>query len=144
MPDLKFLPSIRDSETITCQYCNTRQYPRNGVCVKCYRRLELEYVIVRIDSLLSPNLEASREHLTRVIGNLLRSLRKRRGICQSQLAAQAGASITRTSLSKQECSRMLLPLHKLLRIAKALRLTAIILRFEGAGIRAVQYSTKGR
>ena len=144
MLGLKFLPSIRDCETITCQRCNTRQYPRNGACVVCRTPLKLEYAILRIDSLLNSDSDVSKEHLARVIGNLLRSLRKRRGICQSQLATQAGGSVTRTSLSKQECSRMLLPLHKLLRIAKALGLTAVILRFDGAASGSAHHSTNRR
>ena len=144
MPNLKFLPSIRDSEIITCQRCSTRQYTRNGACVRCNSPLELDYVRFRIESLLNSDLDVSKDHLAGVIGTLLRSLRKRRGICQSRLATRAAGSISRTSLSKQECSRMLLPLDKLLRIAKALGLTAVILRFEGAANRSTHGSTNRR
>jgi uncharacterized paraquat-inducible protein A len=42
MPTLEFLPSIRDSETITCRRCNTRQYPKNGACVRCRCALNVE------------------------------------------------------------------------------------------------------
>jgi transcriptional regulator with XRE-family HTH domain len=57
-------------------------------------------------------------------------LRKRRGLSQSQLARRAAGSIARTYLSKAECGHVLLPLSKLLPIAGALGLTAVILRFE--------------
>jgi DNA-binding XRE family transcriptional regulator len=136
MPDLKFLPSIRNSETITCKRCFCAQYPRNGVCVRCGQPLERDYVNLQIDA----DLEVSKEHLAQLVGALLRNMRKRRGIGQSQLAKRAAGSISRTSLSKAECGRMLLPLHKLLLLTKALGLTAIILRFDGAAIRAVHKS----
>ena len=144
MPNLRFLPSIRDSETVTCQRCNTRQFPRNGVCVRCRQPLELDYVSLRIDALLNTNLEASKEHLAQVIGPLLRNLRKRRGLCQSQLATRAAGSVTRASLSKQECSHILLSLDKLLWIAKALGLTAVILRFESPANRSAHDSINRR
>jgi transcriptional regulator with XRE-family HTH domain len=69
------------------------------------------------------------KQLARWIGNLLRSLRKRRGISQSKLATMA-AGTDRSYLSKAECGRALLPLSKLLPLARSLGLTAIILRFE--------------
>ena len=140
----QFLSSVRDSETITCRQCNTVQFPRNGRCIRCHSALKLDFVSLRIDSLPDPDFEVSKEHLARVIGSLLRSLRKRRGICQSQLATCATGSITRTSLSKAECGRMLLPLYKLLPLAKALGLTAVILRFEGAATKAAHQSTNRR
>ena len=93
-----------------------------------------------IESLLNPDSDVSKEHLARVIGTLLRRLRKRRGISQSQLAIRAAGSITRTSLSKAECGHMLLPLYKLLPLAKALGLTAVILRFDGAATRTADQS----
>jgi hypothetical protein len=142
MPILKFLPSIRESETITCKRCNHRQYPRNGTCIRCKTQLELEYLPLPIDFLLNSDLKGSKEHLAQVTGTLLRRLRKRRGICQSQLVKRAGGCITRTSLSKAECGRMLLPLHKLLPLARALGLTAVILRFDGATAGAARQSTK--
>jgi hypothetical protein len=142
MPNLKFLPSIRNSESITCPQCGHGQYPRNGTCIKCNAHLKLEYLPLPIDSLLSPELNVSKEHLGVAIGTLLRRLRKRRGICQSQLTRRAGGCITRTSLSKAECGRMLLPLHKLLPLARALGLTAVILRFDGATAGAARQSTK--
>jgi hypothetical protein len=144
MPNLKFLPSIRNSETITCPQCGHGQYPRNGTCIKCNAHLKLEYLPLPINSLLSSELNASKEHLALAIGTLLRRLRRRRGICQSQLTRRAGGCITRTSLSKAECGRMLLPLHKLLPLAKALGLTAVILRFEGPTTGAAHRSSKRR
>jgi hypothetical protein len=140
MPSLKFLPSIRNSETITCQRCHRIQYPRDGVCVRCSQPLERDYVNLQIDA----NLELSKEHLAQVIGTLLRSLRKRRGICQSQLTKQTAGSITRTYLSKAECGHMLLPLHRLLPLAKELGLTAVILRFDGAAGRSAHHSINRR
>lgn len=132
MPIPEFLPSIRESETITCERCHTRQFPRNGTCIRCQTALSLRYVSFQIDTLLDPCSEDCKEHLASSIGVLLRTLRKRRGICQSQLVVQAKGCIARSNLSRAECGRTLLPLTKLLPIAKALGLTAVILRFEVA------------
>jgi len=49
---------------------------------------------------------------------------------QSQLAVRSAGSVARTYLSKAECGHVILPLSKLLPIARALGLTAVILRFE--------------
>ena len=140
MSILRFLPSIRDSETITCEECHTRQYP-NRVCAKCHSPLKRDYLILQIDALQNPDLEVTKVHLAREIGTLLRSLRRRRGICQSRLVTRAADCIPRTSLSKAECGHILLPLNKLLPLAKALGLTAVILRFDGAATRASNQST---
>ena len=137
MPTLKFLPSIRDSEIVICPRCNTRQYPRNGSCIKCHRALGLSYMNLQLSTLLNPRTIDDERQLARSIGALLRSLRKRRGITQSQLAARAAGCIARTYLSKAECGHVLLPLSKLLPIAKALGLTAAILRFESSSPLAV-------
>jgi hypothetical protein len=139
MPTLQFLPSIRDGETITCRRCNTRQYPNNGNCIRCHRSLGVDYVSFQIGALFDPRPEDHSKHLASWIGDLLRSLRKRRGICQSRLAKMA-AGIDRSYLSKAECGLVLLPLIKLLPLARALGLTAVILRFEVTGPRAVQKS----
>src|ERR1019366_7974135 len=129
MPTLDFLPSIRDSETITCPRCRTRQYPRSGTCVRCRRPLGLEYLVVPIDGLLSCCAGDHHEQVARTIGFMLRNLRKRRHICQSQLAAMAGG-MNRSRLSKAECGHVLLPLSRLLPLARALGLSSVILRFE--------------
>lgn len=129
MPTLDFLPSLRDSETITCPRCRTRQYPRSGTCARCHRPLGLEYLVVPIDTLLCCCPAEQHEQLARSIGSTLRALRKRRHICQSQLAALAGG-MNRSRLSKAECGHVLLPLNRLLPLAQALGLTSVILRFE--------------
>jgi predicted transcriptional regulator len=67
-------------------------------------------------------------------------LRKRCGICQSQLASMP-PGIDRSYLSKAECGLVLLPLSKLLPLAQALGLTSVILRFEVTGARAVPKSS---
>ena len=129
MPNLQFLPSIRDSETITCPQCKTVQFPKRQ-CSRCLCNLNVNYLTLSIDTLLDSHTEDAKQQLARSIGDLLRSLRKRRGICQSQLANRTAGSIARTSLSKVENGRMLLPVYKLLPLAKALGLTGVILRFE--------------
>lgn len=141
MPTLKFLPSIRDSETVTCQRCNMRQYPKDGNCVRCRSALGVRYLSLPISTLLDPHMDDREKHLAHWIGVLLRLLRKRRGICQSQLAKMA-AGIDRSYLSKAECGFVLLSLSKLLPLAKTLGLTAVILRFEVPGHRAVQKSSR--
>ena len=144
MPTLQFLPSIRDSETITCRRCNTRQYPTNGKCIRCHAALGLDYVSIEIDTLLDPRSEGDKKQLARLIGILLRTLRNRRGICQSQLASQTADCIARSYLSRAECGHVLLPLSKLLPIAKALGLTAVILRFERTASLPAQQSNVRR
>ena len=84
MSTLQFLPSIRDGETITCEECHTRQYPHR-VCAKCHSPLKRDYLTLQIDALQDPDLEVTKEHLARVTGTLLRNLRRRRRISQSQL-----------------------------------------------------------
>lgn len=139
MPTLEFLPSIRDSETITCRRCNTRQYPKNGACVRCRCALGVDYLSFPIGALLDTQTEDREKRLARWIGVLLRSLRKRRGICQSQLASMP-PGIDRSYLSKAECGLAHLPLSKLLPLARSLGLSAVILRFEKADPRLVQKS----
>ena len=143
MPDFKFLPSIRESETIICPRCHSAQYQRNGTCIKCKTPFELEYLTLPVESLFNDS-DFSKDHLARMVGGFLRGLRKRRGLSQSQLATRARGSINRTSLSKAECGHVLLPLYKLLPLAKALGLTTVILRFDGAGTRAARSSKKCR
>jgi transcriptional regulator with XRE-family HTH domain len=63
------------------------------------------------------------------MGMVLRLLRKQRHMSQSQLANLA-AKMNRSYLSKLECGHVLLPVGKLLQLAQALGLTAVILRFE--------------
>lgn len=129
MPSLEFLPSIRDSEVVTCRRCNTRQFPRNGTCSRCGSALGVHYLSLPIGTLPDTSTEDREKHLARWIGLLLRSLRKRRGICQAQLARMA-AEIDRSYLSKAECGLALLPLSKLLPLVRSLGLTGVILRFE--------------
>ena len=132
MPTPQVLPSLRDSETVICHRCKTRQFPRSGICVRCHTPLGLEYVSLELDTLLDPVSEDHKKQLARQIGMLLRTLRHRRGICQSQLAVRAAGCIARSNLSRAECGRTLLPLNKLLTIAKTLGLKTVILRFEAA------------
>lgn len=139
MPTFEVLPSIRDRETVTCWRCNTRQYPRNGRCVRCSCTLNVDYIRFQIGASLDPRTEDQPKQLARWIGNLLRSLRKRRGITQSQLARMA-AGMNRSYLSRAECGLVLLPLSKLLPLARSLGLTAVILRFEVTEPRPVQKS----
>jgi hypothetical protein len=126
----QFLPSIRDSETVICGRCKTRQCPRDGACVRCHCGLKLEYLNLEVSTLLNPRTVQDDKQLARSIGVLLRSLRKRRGLSQSLLATRAAGCISRACLSKSECGHVLLPLGKLLPVAKALGLTAVILRYE--------------
>jgi hypothetical protein len=139
MPTLQFVPSIRDSETITCGRCNTRQYPKNGNCIRCHCTLDVDFVYFQIGASLGQRSEDQSKQLAGWIGDLLRSLRYRRGISQSRVATIAGTD--RSYLSKAECGRALLPLSKLLPLARSLGLTSIILRFEAKESRAVPKSS---
>jgi hypothetical protein len=135
----QFLPSIRDSETITCKRCNTRQYPRSGNCIACHHPLNLQYLRVDIDSLFGPCPLEQRKKIAHRMGTVLRLLRKRRRMSQSQLANLA-AKMNRSYLSKLECGHVLLPVSKLLPLARALGLTAVILRFEDSDPRKASKS----
>ena len=134
MPTFQFLPSIRDSEIITCRRCNTRQYPKNGNCVRCHRPLGVDYVYLQVCASLGQRSEDQPKQLARSIGDLIRILRNCRGICQSQLAAM-GPVIDRSYLSKAERGLALLPLSKLMPLLQSLGLTAVILRFEASSPR---------
>ena len=57
MPILQFLPSIRESETVTCRRCKTRQYPKDGNCVRCHCSLGVEYLFFQVGTLLDPHPE---------------------------------------------------------------------------------------
>jgi hypothetical protein len=140
MPKIQFLPSIRDSETVTCRRCSTRQYPKDGACIRCRSALGVDYLSLPIGVSLASHAEDHERHLARWIGVLLRLLRKRCGFRQSELARMA-ASIDRSYLSKAECGLVLLSLTKLLQLARSLGLTAVILRFEKPRLRGVQKSS---
>jgi transcriptional regulator with XRE-family HTH domain len=99
---------------------------------------------LQVSTLLNPRTVHDEKQLARSVGILLRSLRKRRGFSQSQLAMRAAGCVARTYLSKAECGHVLLPLSKLLPIAKALGLTAVILRFETITSLAAQQSNDRR
>jgi hypothetical protein len=141
----KFLPSLRENETIICPRCSAPQFPRNGACIKCRSPLGLEYVSLELDTLLDSSskvpLNDHKKQIARGIGLLLRILRHRRGLCQSQLVARASGRTNRSNLSRAECGRILLPLNKLLPLAKALGLTAVILRFETTPPRRIDPSS---
>jgi len=128
MPTVEFVPSIRDSETVTCRVCSSGQFPRNGKCLRCGSALKLEYLSLKFSTQLDPPTGQDQKQLASTIGVLLRSLRKRRGMTQSQLALRG--SVARTYLSKAECGHVTVPLSKFLPIARALGLTAVILRFD--------------
>ncbi len=125
----QFLPSIRDSEIITCGRCKRPQYPRNGDCIACHSPLPLRYLKIDIDSLLSSCPQEQRNQIAHSMGMVLRLLRKQRRMSQSQVANLA-AKMNRSYLSKLECGHVLIPVGKLLPLARALGLTAVILRFE--------------
>ena len=143
MPTLQFLPSIRDSEIVTCWRCHTRQYPKDGHCVRCHGTLGVNFVTLQIGDPLASHTETHHKQLARWIGVLLRLLRKRRGICQSQLASMP-PGIDRSYLSKAESGLALLPLGKLLPLVRSLGLTAVILRFEDSRPRAGPKSSRRR
>jgi len=125
----QFLPSIRDTETFTCLRCNRPQFPRDGDCIACHYPLPLRYLKFEIDSLQRSCTEKQRDQIAHSLGAVLRLLRKQRRMSQSQLANLA-ANMNRSYLSKLECGNVLLPVSKLLPLAQALGLTAVILRFE--------------
>ena len=135
MPIPQFLPSIRDTETVICPRCNTPQFPKSGKCIRCQFSLGVDYLTIPIVALFDSCTELHASQLARCIGRVLRNLRNRRGICQEQMAKLA-AGIDRSYLSKAENGLALLPLTKLLQLAKAMGLTEVIFRFEKTELRA--------
>jgi hypothetical protein len=129
MPSVQSFSAIRDSEIVTCPHCNLRQYQRDDNCARCHADLGVRYVIFQIGAQHDPRQEDGSRQLACWIGGLLRSLRKRRGICQVELARMS-AKIDRSYLSKAESGLALLPLNKLLPLVRSLGLTTVILRFE--------------
>lgn len=125
----QFLPSIRDTETVTCRRCKRPQYPRGGDCIACHYPLPLRYLKFEIDNLQRSRPGEQRNQIAHSMGMVIRFLRKQRRMSQSQLANLA-AKMNRSYLSKLECGHVLLPISKLLPLARALGLTAVILRFE--------------
>lgn len=139
MSRFQFLPSISDSEAITCRRCNRRQYPRNGKCIACHCTLNVGYVVFEIEGPTEGRSEDHHKQLAHRVGSLLRSLRRRGGICQSEMARMA-AGIDRSYLSKAECGRVLLHFNSLLTLLQALGLSGVILRFDLTGPRAIPKS----
>jgi transcriptional regulator with XRE-family HTH domain len=86
-------------------------------------------VKIDIDSLLGSCPQEQKNQIAHRMGKVLRLLRKQRHISQSQLANLA-ANMNRSYLSRLECGHVLLPVSKLLPLARALGLTGVILRFE--------------
>ena len=95
----------------------------------CHYPLPLRYLKIDIDSLFDSCPQEQRNQIAHRMGTVLRLLRKQRRISQSQLANLA-ANMNRSYLSKLECGHVLLPVSKLLPLARVLGLTAVILRFE--------------
>ena len=87
MPTLEFLPSVHESETVTCSRCKTCQYPKNGACVRCHSDLGVDYLSFPMSGLREIDSGVLEKQLAGWIGELLRTLRKRYGFCQSQLAS---------------------------------------------------------
>ena len=132
MSTFQFLSSISERETTTCRRCNTRQFIKNGNCVRCHCPLNVSYVVFQIEAPPEALSEDRQKQLAHQVGALLRSMRRRRGICQSEMARMA-AGIDRSYLSKAECGHVLLRLNNLLTLLQALGLTAVILRFDKPG-----------
>jgi ribosomal protein L37E len=139
----QFLPSIRDSETITCRRCKRPQYPRSGNCIACHYPLNLQYLKIDIDNLQSSCHGEQRKQIAHSMGMVLRFLRKQRHMSQSQVASMA-AKMNRSYLSRAECGQVLLPVSKLLPLARALGMTAVILRFEDFDPRSAAKSPGSR
>lgn len=129
MPKFQYLPSIRECQIVICRRCKRSQFSRNSACLHCHHPLEVEYLDLELGASSDSRSEEHHKQLAGTVGALLRSLRKRRGICQSDLARMARGT-GRSYLSKAECGRVLLRLDKLLTLLQTLGLTGVILRFE--------------
>jgi ribosome-binding protein aMBF1 (putative translation factor) len=122
--------SIRDGETITCRHCGLHQYPsKTGRCPKCQEHLGVEFLIVSTSGPTCANRDDDDYHLLAGrIGAILRQVRIRRGLSQQWLSNAAG--IGRSYISRAESGHVIPTINAIHRLARALGLSAVILRFE--------------
>jgi DNA-binding XRE family transcriptional regulator len=112
--------TVRNS--IVCSFCHLKQFEHGtGRCRRCHRSLGFTYIEL--------DLSADQQHpqiRRREMGRLLRFLRSRYGVTQSELASRTG--IHRTYLSRVECGRIIPSLIVLMQIARALGIDKIVAR----------------
>jgi len=123
-------------ETATCPRCGLHQYAK-GSCPRCHESLGIDFYRLDFDHLDEALLNPGHSPTPNAVGRALRQMRQRRGLSQERLARVIGpgnGSIVglRSYLSRIECGHVRPPLSTLLRITRALGLSAIILRFDHA------------
>jgi DNA-binding XRE family transcriptional regulator len=114
-------------ETVSCPYCQLRQYERSsGKCRRCYHPLGISYIEIYLPSSLAPITSQTAVAIRKEVGGLIRRLRSRREITQASLAALTG--INRTYLSRTERGQVMPSIIALMQIAHALEVDKILLR----------------
>lgn len=116
-------------ETAICPHCSLHQYVKGSTCPKCHGSLGVEFARLDLREWHRLLSDENSQLLRHEVGLAIRQLRVRRGISQGRLARMAGG-IGRSQLSRVECGHVRPSISTLLRITRALGLTAIILRFE--------------
>jgi len=114
-------------ETIVCPACQLSQFERgNGKCRRCDHSLGHTYLELFL-SIPPAKYNSQRLVATRLqTGGLIRRLRLRRGITQSELASLTG--IHRTYLSRAERGQVVPSIIALLQIVCALGVDKVFLR----------------
>lgn len=112
--------TVRDS--LCCSICKLKQFERgSGRCRRCHRSLGFTYIELNLSAdLFHP------QFIRREIGSLVRFLRSRYGITQSELASRTG--IHRTYLSRVECGQIIPSVVAVMRIAQSLGMDKVFAR----------------
>jgi transcriptional regulator with XRE-family HTH domain len=111
--------SVDPREVVRCEHCALVQFkPRNSMCVRCHRPLDIEEPIVRgPQAVPAPSDHNSGEAGLHVAGQV-RDIRKARHLSQRQLASRM--QVPRTYISKIENGKAIPTLGSLERLADAL------------------------
>lgn len=120
------ISTIRD--TVVCPVCQLSQFePGNGKCRRCHHCLGNTYIDLFLSNPLAASLTSPYATAVQTeVGGLIRRLRTRRGLTQTQLASLTG--IHRTYLSRTERGRVMPSVITLMQIAHALGIDRVQLR----------------
>jgi DNA-binding XRE family transcriptional regulator len=114
-------------ETVVCPACELKQFERgNGKCRRCRRPLGVTYIEIYLPKYLANLTPQTVVAFRQEVGGLIRRLRSRREITQTDLATLTG--IHRTYLSRVERGRVMPSITALIQIAHALEVDKVLLR----------------
>lgn len=114
-------------ETVVCPACQLKQFERgSGKCRRCHRPLGLTYIEIYLPKYLAHLTSQTVVAFRQEVGGLIRRLRSRREITETELATFTG--IHRTYLSRVERGRVMPSITALIQIARALEVDKVLLR----------------